>query len=127
MNNVGTNFRKPTIEYSAEEYSQLMTVNLESSFHLSQLAYPLLKASGKGCIVFLSSVAGVTSMGTGSVYAAAKGYQFLPNLMHFLSCTCDRSNFITNKEKTNIFCSFNFQPQLISLQKIWLVNGQKTT
>ncbi|WVZ06242.1 hypothetical protein V8G54_019588 [Vigna mungo] len=67
VNNVGTNLRKPTIEYSAEEYSELMTVNLDSSFHLCQLAYPLLKASGKGCIVFLSSVAGVTSMGTGSL------------------------------------------------------------
>jgi len=50
-----------------------MTVNLDSSFHLCQLAYPLLKASEKGSIVFLSSVAGVTSMGTGSVYAASKG------------------------------------------------------
>lgn len=72
VNNVGSNFRKPTIEYTAEEYSELMTINLDSSFHLCQLAYPLLKESGKGSIVFISSVAGVVSLGTGSVYAASK-------------------------------------------------------
>jgi len=70
---VGSNFRKPTIEYTAEEYSELMTINLDSSFHLCQLSYPLLKESGKGSIVFISSVAGVVSLGTGSVYAASKG------------------------------------------------------
>uniref|UniRef100_A0A0R0F470 Uncharacterized protein n=1 Tax=Glycine max TaxID=3847 RepID=A0A0R0F470_SOYBN len=73
VNNVGTNFRKPTVEYSAEEYSELMTVNLDSGYHLCQLVYPLLKASVKGSIVFISSVAGVVSLGTGSVYAACKG------------------------------------------------------
>ncbi|KAG4934955.1 hypothetical protein JHK85_049874 [Glycine max] len=34
VNNVGTNFRKPTVEYSAEEYSELMTVNLDSAWVL---------------------------------------------------------------------------------------------
>ncbi|KAK7379297.1 hypothetical protein VNO80_04754 [Phaseolus coccineus] len=94
VNNVGTNFRKPTIEYSAEEYSQLMTVNLDSSFHLCQLAYPLLKASGKGCIVFLSSVAGVTSMGTGSVYAASKAA--INQLTKNLACEWAKDNIRSN-------------------------------
>ena len=87
MNNVGTNFRKPTIEYTAEEYSQLMTVNLDSSFHLCQLAYPLLKASENGSIVFISSVAGVVSLGTGAVYAASKGECYTHQV--FPSYTCD--------------------------------------
>jgi len=54
--------RKPTIEYTAEEYSKLMATNLDSAYHLSQLAYPLLKASGNGSIVFISSVEGQTSL-----------------------------------------------------------------
>jgi len=54
-----------------------MRVNLDSSFHLCQLAYPLLKESGNGSIVFISSVAGVVSLGTGAVYAASKGTFFL--------------------------------------------------
>ncbi|GAU36379.1 hypothetical protein TSUD_151460 [Trifolium subterraneum] len=47
VNNVGANFRKPTVEYTAE-------------------------VSGIGSIVFISSIAGVVSLGTGSVYAASK-------------------------------------------------------
>lgn len=65
--------RKPTIEYTAEEYSKLMTTNLDSSYHLCQLAYSLLKASGNGSIVFISSVASLTNVGSGSIYAASKG------------------------------------------------------
>ncbi|CAJ2640867.1 tropinone reductase homolog At5g06060-like [Trifolium pratense] len=72
VNNVGANFRKPTIEYTAEVYSEIMTINLDSSYHLCQLSHPLLKASGMGSIVFISSIAGVVSLGTGSVYAASK-------------------------------------------------------
>ncbi|PKI35254.1 hypothetical protein CRG98_044345 [Punica granatum] len=72
VNNVGVNFRKPTLEYTAIDFSILMSTNVESGYHLSQLAYPLLKASGAGNIVFLSSVCGVTSVGTGSVYGIAK-------------------------------------------------------
>jgi len=70
---VGTTVRKPTIEYSSEDYSKLMAINLDSAYHLSQLAYPLLKASGNGSIVFISSVAGQTSAASGAIYAANKG------------------------------------------------------
>jgi Tropinone reductase 1 len=42
LNNVGTNFGKPTAEYTAEDYAFLMSTNLESAYHLCQLAYPLL-------------------------------------------------------------------------------------
>lgn len=49
-----------------------MGINLESAYHLCQLTHPLLKTSGMGSIVFISSIAGVVSLGTGSVYAASK-------------------------------------------------------
>ena len=70
---MGTNIRKPTVDYTAEEYSMIMNTNLMSAYHLCQLAHPLLKASGAGSIVFVSSVAGVISLRTGSIYAATKG------------------------------------------------------
>lgn len=73
VNNVGTNLFKPTTEYTAEDYSFLMTTNLESAYHMSQLAHPLLMASRAGSIVFLSSVAGVTSVNVGSIYGTTKG------------------------------------------------------
>lgn len=64
---------KGATSYTAEDYSYLMGTNFESPHHLSQLAHPLLKASGCGSIVFISSVAGVTALPALSVYAASKG------------------------------------------------------
>ena len=37
VHNVGTNIRKPTIEYSDDEYQQVMSANLESTYKLSQV------------------------------------------------------------------------------------------
>lgn len=55
------------------EFQHLINSNLESAFALSQLAHPLLKASGDGVIIFNSSVAGgPTAMNTGSVYGLTK-------------------------------------------------------
>ncbi|PKI72343.1 hypothetical protein CRG98_007213 [Punica granatum] len=36
-----------------------MATNLDSVYHLCQLASPLLKASGSGSIVFVSSISGL--------------------------------------------------------------------
>jgi Tropinone reductase 1 len=73
VNNVGTNVRKPTLEYTCEDFSFVIASNLESAYHCSQLGHPLLKASGNGNIVFISSVAGVVAINTGTLYAATKG------------------------------------------------------
>lgn len=73
VNNVGTNVRKPTLEYTGEDFSFVIASNLESAYHCSQLGHPLLKASGNGNIVFISSVAGVVAINTGILYAATKG------------------------------------------------------
>lgn len=73
MNNVGTNLRKPTVEYTTNDISFLLGVNLESVYILSQLAHPLLKKSGHGSNVIISSVSGVTGIQSGSVYGTAKG------------------------------------------------------
>eukprot|EP00250_Pteridium_aquilinum_P009871 c18992_g1_i1 orf=362-1171(-) len=73
VNNVGTNIRKPTVEYTAEDFSHIMSTNLESAYHIAQLAHPLLKASGEASIIFVSSVAGVVAIRSGTLYAASKG------------------------------------------------------
>ncbi|GFH18731.1 tropinone reductase [Haematococcus lacustris] len=73
LNNVGTNIRKPTVDYTSEEYSRLMATNLESAYHLCQVAHPLLKASGQAVVLFNSSVAGgPTAMRSGTIYAMTK-------------------------------------------------------
>lgn len=73
FNNVGTNIRKPTLELSHEDFDSLMTVNLESAWDLSILAFPLLKASNDALIIMNSSIAGgPTAMKSGTLYAMTK-------------------------------------------------------
>ena len=86
INNVGTNIRgKRSDEYTPGDYATIMTTNLASAFHLCQLSYPLLKASGTGAsVVFLSSVAGIVAIRSGSVYAMSKAA--LNQLAKNLSC-----------------------------------------
>ncbi|XP_017982517.1 PREDICTED: tropinone reductase isoform X8 [Theobroma cacao] len=72
VNNVGTAILKPTPDFTTEDFSFMMGTNFESAYNLCQLAYPLLKASGAGSIVFLSSIAGVVSVSFGSLYGATK-------------------------------------------------------
>ncbi|XP_020524152.1 tropinone reductase homolog At5g06060 isoform X2 [Amborella trichopoda] len=73
VNNVGTCITKPTVEYTAEELSFVMETNFGSAFHMCQLSHPLLKSTGVGSIVFVSSVAGVVAVDVGTPYAATKG------------------------------------------------------
>ncbi|MEJ8802306.1 SDR family oxidoreductase [Pontibacter sp. H249] len=72
VNNVGTNIRKPTAEYSEEEYDFVMNTNLRSAFNLNQLLYPELKKCGQGNIIHVTSVAGLTHVRTGSIYGMTK-------------------------------------------------------
>ncbi|CAL4982911.1 unnamed protein product [Urochloa decumbens] len=67
---------KPAVETTAEEYSRLMATNLESCFHLSQLAHPLLRnatIAGGGSIVHVSSIAGFFGFPALALYCTSKG------------------------------------------------------
>mmetsp|Transcript_31226 Transcript_31226/g.45759 ORF Transcript_31226/g.45759 Transcript_31226/m.45759 type:complete len:285 (+) Transcript_31226:88-942(+) len=72
VNNVGTNRRKPSVEYTMDDYDFVMETNLKSMYHISQLAHPLLKASGDASVVQISSVVGVTPTKSGTIYSMTK-------------------------------------------------------
>lgn len=72
VNNVGTNIRKKTMDYTEEEYVSIFQTNLTSVFELCRLCYPLLKAGDRSSIVNVGSVAGLTVVRTGSPYAMTK-------------------------------------------------------
>jgi NAD(P)-dependent dehydrogenase (short-subunit alcohol dehydrogenase family) len=55
-----------------DEFEQLIAVNLRSVFLGCKLAYPHLKAS-RGCVLNLSSMAGVTGQERHAIYGATKG------------------------------------------------------
>lgn len=72
VNNAGTNIRKPTADYTPEEYDFVMNTNLRSAFDLNRELYPLLQKSGQGNIIHVSSVAGLVHVRTGSIYGMTK-------------------------------------------------------
>jgi|TARA_B110000090_G_C13257456_1_gene398955 Tropinone reductase 1 len=72
VNNVGTNKRAKIEETTEEEYHTMFKTNIDSCFFLLKMMFPMLKDT-KGCVVNISSVAGIRSSGTGSIYAATKG------------------------------------------------------
>ncbi|KAG8651355.1 tropinone reductase homolog At5g06060 isoform X1 [Manihot esculenta] len=95
VNNVGKYMWKATTEFSAEEFSELLNINFESAYHLCQLAHPLLKVSGAGSIIFISSVAGLVHIGhTGSIYSSAKAA--INQLTKNLACEWAKDNIRTN-------------------------------
>ena len=93
VNNAGTNVRKRLEAYEEPEIRTLLEANLESSLELCRLLFPLLRrdvgGGGEGgsdagnrgpgerlpataSIVNIGSIAALTGLGTGGVYAAAK-------------------------------------------------------
>lgn len=72
VNNVGTNIRKKTVEYSEEEFEHLMETNMRAAFEMSRMAYPYFKKSGQGSIVNITSVGGLTHLRTGAPYGMGK-------------------------------------------------------
>lgn len=94
VNNVGTNIRKPTAEYTPAEYDHIIHTNLHSAFLMTQAAYPLLKASGQGKVVTITSVAGITHVGSGAPYALTKAA--LDQLTRYLAVEWAKENIRVN-------------------------------
>ncbi|XP_022145730.1 tropinone reductase homolog isoform X1 [Momordica charantia] len=82
VNNAGTMVIKSAAEITEAELSRVMSTNFEASFHFCQLAHPLLKASGYGSIVFISSVSGLMSLPLSTAYAASKGFFVTKGVSH---------------------------------------------
>ena len=71
VNNVGTNIRKPSLDYSSHETELLWNTNVVSAWELCRSLHPFLAQSG-GSIVNIGSVAGSTMVGSGAPYAMTK-------------------------------------------------------
>jgi glucose 1-dehydrogenase len=73
INNAAVQIAKPLLDITVEEWDQTMESNLRSVFLGVKLAHPLLKSSGGGAIVNVSSVHAVATSANISAYAASKG------------------------------------------------------
>ncbi|CAN1846652.1 Tropinone reductase homolog At2g29360 [Linum perenne] len=94
VNNAGAAIGRPTTQVTAEELSHLWGTNFESGYNLCQLTHTLLKASGSGSIVFISSVSGSTSFTYLAAYGATKGA--INQLTKSLACEWAKHNIRTN-------------------------------
>ena len=112
---MGTNIWKQTTDYTAEDFSFLTSTNLESAYNMSQLAHPLLKASGAGSIVFISSVSSVSSLPIGSISSISKGNQFFISNYFFIYVTQDNIGHDWNFDEE---ISFRFSAAMNQLTKV---------
>ncbi len=72
INNVGPNFKKPLMDYSLDEYQTLINGNMTTTFHLTQLCYPLLDIAKSASIINISGISSQKAfMGSGP-YGMAK-------------------------------------------------------
>ncbi|XP_010037803.2 tropinone reductase homolog At5g06060 [Eucalyptus grandis] len=94
VNNAATVVLKGVLDHTLEDCSYVLKANLESPYHLCQLAHPLLKASGDGNIVFLSSIAGEVALPALSIYSASKGA--INQLTKNLACEWAKDNIRIN-------------------------------
>lgn len=72
VNNAGTNIRKPTEDYTFEEFELVQRTNSASMHELSRMLYPRLKKSGRASVVNIGSIAGLLSVGSSAAYAMTK-------------------------------------------------------
>ena len=72
VNNAGAVARLPVHELPVEDWDHVMNVNLRGVFLCTKYAIPPMLAQGSGCIINISSGAGVVGPANRSAYAASK-------------------------------------------------------
>lgn len=72
INNAGVALTKQIQDVTESEFDKVTNVNAKGSFLCCQQALPLLKASGSGAIVNVSSIWGIEGASCESVYAMSK-------------------------------------------------------
>ncbi|KAJ8570583.1 hypothetical protein K7X08_037555 [Anisodus acutangulus] len=94
VNNAGVVIHKEAKDFTEEDYNIVMGTNFEAAYHLSQLAYPLLKASENGNVIFLSSIAGFSALPSVSLYSASKAA--INQMTKNLACEWAKENIRVN-------------------------------
>ncbi|MCP3924023.1 MAG: SDR family oxidoreductase [Desulfobacterales bacterium] len=73
INNAGVNpSRNTIINTNLEDWEQTISVNLSGTFYCSKFAIQSMKKCGKGVIITISSIAGITAMEKRASYSASK-------------------------------------------------------
>ena len=72
VNNAGIQFVSPIDEFPIEKWDQIIAINLNSVFHTTAVALPMMRKAGWGRIVNIASAHGLTASPFKGAYVAAK-------------------------------------------------------
>ncbi len=72
VNNAGVGVFAPVAEMTAEQWQQVIGINLGGVFHCCHAAIPELRKRGGGWIINISSLAGSNAFAGGAAYCASK-------------------------------------------------------
>ena len=72
-NNAGVGILRTVEESTAEEWRDLLSINLDGVFHCSKFAIPAMRRSGGGSIINIASVASYVGFQADAAYCASKG------------------------------------------------------
>jgi 3-hydroxybutyrate dehydrogenase len=72
VNNAGIQHVAPIDEFPVEKWDAIIAINLNSAFHTTAAALPVMRAAGWGRVINISSAHGLTASPYKSAYIAAK-------------------------------------------------------
>jgi NAD(P)-dependent dehydrogenase (short-subunit alcohol dehydrogenase family) len=72
INNAGTNIRKPLVDFTLQEWRQVLDTNLTSVFLMCRSFAPHIKGNGYGRIINIASIMGHIALAERSAYASSK-------------------------------------------------------
>ncbi|MGH6728105.1 MAG: SDR family NAD(P)-dependent oxidoreductase [Pseudolabrys sp.] len=72
VNNAGIVIFKPILEVTYEDWSRVLAVNLTGAFLMTQAAAPLIRDSGGGAIVNITSISGLRASTLRTAYGTSK-------------------------------------------------------
>lgn len=73
VNNAGRTLNKPLTDTTADEWDELMSVNVRGAFLHAREAFKIMRDRGKGAVVNVGSYACTVGLPEGSAYSASKG------------------------------------------------------
>jgi NAD(P)-dependent dehydrogenase (short-subunit alcohol dehydrogenase family) len=73
VNSAGANIRKPAVDFTPDEWQQVLQVNLTAPFLCAQALAPQMLDCGWGRVINLSSMLGQVGLAERPAYTAAKG------------------------------------------------------